>query len=193
MLLLAKTVTEPEGAIALTGPIITGYVAVGSNIDPEANIPRALKSLSRLVKITGLSTFYRTPAIDRPDQPNYLNGVVRIESDRIARAIKFDVLRKIEKELGRKRKPDKFAPRRIDLDLVLWGDEIIDTPELQIPDPHIRQRLFVAMPLYELDPNLVLPGAHETIESVIEQMKWASPQPAANFTARLKTIFKAGE
>ena len=171
----------------------TGYIAVGSNIDPETNILVALEALAARARITGISIFYRTPAIDRSDQADYLNGVVRVESNTTAREFKFDVLRVIEKSLGRTRRADKSAPRAIDLDLVLWGNETIDAPGLRIPDPDIRQRPFVAIPLHELDPDLVLSDTQEDIASVIAGMDTTGLQSEPEFTTKLRTRLKAEE
>jgi 2-amino-4-hydroxy-6-hydroxymethyldihydropteridine diphosphokinase len=142
---------------------VVAYVAVGSNIRPETNIPAALDKLLRAVRVTAISSFYRTPALDRPGDPDFLNGVWQIETDVAARALKFDVLRRIEKELGRKRSTDKYAPRTIDLDLIVYGDAAIAEPRLRVPDPDIRSRAFVALPLLELSPELVLADTEERL------------------------------
>ncbi len=79
------------------------YIAVGSNIEPEENIPKALRMLARQVCITGVSTFYRTPAVDSLSSPDFINGVVRAETEIPPRELKFGVLRPIESALGRRR------------------------------------------------------------------------------------------
>lgn len=137
--------------------LIQAFVGVGSNIEPRRNIQAALVRLARRVRVTGVSTFYRTPALDRPDQPAFLNGVWRIETDLAPRALKLDVLRGIERSLGRVRTADRYAPRTIDLDLLLYGDLTVDEPDLRIPDPDIRKRPFIVVPLLELAPDLVMP------------------------------------
>lgn len=121
------------------------FIAIGSNIEPEKNVRNAVKLLSRQFPITGVSTFYRTPAEGRPEQPPFYNGVVEIETDLPADDLKRQ-LRKIENVLGRKRTEDEFASRTIDLDIISPGE---------------AQRPFVAIPLHELAPDLV----GETIEA----------------------------
>ena len=132
------------------------YVAVGSNVRPERNVPAALRLLARKVEVLAVSTFYRTAPLSRPDQPYFLNGVLAVRTAGGSRMLKFDVLRPIEAELGRRRAADRDAARTIDLDVVLYGDRVVDEPDLKIPAPDI-DRPFVAVPLLELAPDLVLP------------------------------------
>ena len=142
------------------------YISVGSNIDPEMNIPRALEELKRYVHVKATSTFYRTMPIGRPEQQFFLNGVWLIETDKTPQELKFAILRNIEQELGRIRTQDKYAARTIDLDIALYGDRVIKEDELVIPDPDIRERSFIAIPLMELNPSLVLPDTGEIISSL---------------------------
>jgi len=123
------------------------FIAVGSNIEPEKNIRNALKLLARQFSVAGISTFYRTPAEGRPEQPPFVNGVVEIETD-LHPADLQELLRRIETKLGRKRTADKFASRTIDLDIV--SDEEMGRP-------------FVAVPLGELAPDLA-PEAIQTAD-----------------------------
>lgn len=145
---------------------IVAYVAVGSNIQPEANIPAALDKLRRAARVTASSTFYRTAALDRPGDPDFLNGVWQIETDLSPHALKFDVLRRIEEELGRKRSADKYAPRTIDLDLIVYDNAAIAEPDLRVPDPDIRTRPFIALPLLELSPEVVLADTGERLAAL---------------------------
>jgi 2-amino-4-hydroxy-6-hydroxymethyldihydropteridine diphosphokinase len=133
------------------------FIAVGSNIDPSKNIAVSLLELKNLVQILAISNFYRTAAVDRPYQPDFLNGVIKIQTALDPRKLKFDILRKTEDQFGRLRSADKFAARTIDLDVILYGDLIIDEPGLILPDPAIRRYPFVAIPLLELAPGLILP------------------------------------
>ena len=142
------------------------YISVGSNIEPEKNIPKALEKLKKYVRVVATSTFFRTMPIGRPEQGFFLNGVWLIETDKSPRELKFGVLRSIEAELGRIRTQDKYAARTIDLDIALYGDEVINEPELVIPDPDIQKRRFIAIPLLELNPSLVLPDTGEQISSL---------------------------
>ncbi len=148
------------------GETVEAYVAVGSNIDPRQNVIAAAEMLARQMPLTGVSTFWRTEAIGpdgQPDgQPEYINGVLRAKASCNARAMKYNILREIERMLGRKRSAGRFAPRPIDLDLILFGQEIIDEPDLRIPASEI-ERPFVAAGLLELDSRLVLPHTRQVL------------------------------
>lgn len=132
------------------------YISVGSNIDPEESITAALALLGRQIPVTRVSTFYRTKAIgDSGDsaQPDFLNGVWEVRTEREPRWIKYDVLLPIETACGRRRTADKFAPRTIDLDLVLYGDAEINESDMTIPHCDLI-RPFVCGPLLELVQGL---------------------------------------
>lgn len=130
------------------------YISIGSNIDPEHNIPSALKMLGEAVRIVAISTFYKTQPVGSLDSPEFYNGVVAVDTDLSPRELKFEVLRRTEEALGRVRCEDKFAPRTIDLDILIYGEVAINEPDLVIPDPDIAARPFLAVPLMELDPGL---------------------------------------
>jgi 2-amino-4-hydroxy-6-hydroxymethyldihydropteridine diphosphokinase len=134
------------------------FIAVGSNIEPARNVREALRRLALDEVIAGISTVYRTPAEGRPGQPKYYNCVVEIETATAPRDLKFRVLRRIEKELGRERTADKDAPRTIDLDLIWYGEVVMKAAHLVLPDPQIARRPFLAVPLCQLAPGLVIPG-----------------------------------
>jgi 2-amino-4-hydroxy-6-hydroxymethyldihydropteridine diphosphokinase len=133
------------------------YIAVGSNIKPKDNIINALVALKTYVTITVISNFYKTSPVGGLNQPDFLNGVVKIRAQRSPRELKFDILRKIEEKLGRVRSEDKNAARTIDLDLILYGKKVIDEPGLCLPDPAIRLYPFIAIPLLEIARELILP------------------------------------
>jgi 2-amino-4-hydroxy-6-hydroxymethyldihydropteridine diphosphokinase len=162
--------TETPPINTLDRGAVDAFVAIGSNINPEENITRALTALKTHASITAVSTFYRTAAVDRPDQPDFANGVIKIRTARPPREVKFDVLRKIEDQLGRVRSADKHAARPIDLDLILYGAMVIDKPDLHLPDPTVRIYPFVAVPLLELACDLVLPDTRTPLsdESILQ-------------------------
>lgn len=141
------------------------YVAVGSNIDPQSRIPACLDRLAghESLHIVEISSFYESPAEGRPDQSNYRNGIVALTTPLEPADLKFKVLRHIEEAEGRVRTEDKFAPRTIDLDIVLFGDRVIDDPDLKLPDPAIWQYPFVTIPLLEIAPDLLIPGTQERL------------------------------
>jgi len=134
------------------------YIGVGSNIEPERNLFQALDLLRQRIRIEALSTCYRSPALERLEQADYINCVWRGVTDLDAAAVKFSVLREIESAQGRIRTADAYAAREIDLDLLLYGLHCIHSSCLTVPDPDIMRRAFIALPLLELAPEITLPG-----------------------------------
>lgn len=165
---------------------VTTYLAVGANIEPEKNIPRALALLQEKVRVTGSSTFYRTAPLGRPEQEDFLNGVWRIETELSAPDLKDQVLRKIEAELGRERTDDACAPRPIDLDILLHGGEEIDAGGLRLPAPEIRERIFVAAPLLELAGDIRLPGGIESLAALVDAGEAGKLEAAEGITMVLQ-------
>jgi dihydroneopterin aldolase/2-amino-4-hydroxy-6-hydroxymethyldihydropteridine diphosphokinase len=145
---------------------VIAFIAVGSNIEPEKNIAMALDKLSCHVEVQAISTFYRTKPLGKENQPRFYNGVWQIQTQVQPRELKFNILRRIEDELGRVRTTDRYAPRPIDLDLILYGDTMIDETDLHIPDVDITARSFVAVPLVELAPDLIISGFQERLSAL---------------------------
>lgn len=162
------------------------YVSVGANIDPETNIRRGLALLMERVPITVVSMFYRTPAIDRPAQAEYLNGVVALDTRIDAAELKFKYLRAVEQAVGRVRTADAYAARPLDLDILLYGNDIICDNGLVVPDPDIIHRPFLCAGLLNLEPALRLPGATLDLAQQIEPDAIAALQQDAGFTRALK-------
>ena len=162
------------------------FLSIGSNINPSENIRRALEFLCRHVRVVGISTVYLTPAEGRPEQPSYYNCVVEVETQMPPIQLKYSVLRTIEESLGRKRTADKFAPRTIDLDLILYDDLIMENADLTLPDSQIERRAFVALPLLELSPGLRLPGSGLTISEIAASLQQGSMKPLKDYTDVLR-------
>lgn len=137
-------------------PVIA-YIAVGSNILPGENVPAAVALLARKFELMSISNFYRTKALHRSEQADYRNGVVAVRTALGPVEVRDKVLRPIEAQLNRTRSPDKYAARTVDLDLILYGDKVAREEGLILPDPGLRERSFIAVPLLELAPDLVLP------------------------------------
>jgi len=165
------------------------YISVGANLNPERNIIRALARLDSIHRLTGVSVFYRTKAIDRPEQPDYLNGVVSIHYSGVLRSLKFNVLRRIEELLGRERSKDAFAARPIDLDIILCGDLFLREPGLIIPDPDIRERPFLVGALLDLDPEITLPDNRGPLKGMAASPEIRELQVARSFSATIKERF----
>jgi 2-amino-4-hydroxy-6-hydroxymethyldihydropteridine diphosphokinase len=167
---------------------VGAFIGVGSNIEPELNITDALARLSKYVDITGISSFYKTAPLLRENQNDYLNGVWQISTSMSPRELKFGVLRTIEKELQRNRESDKYASRTIDLDLLLYGDVVIQEDDITIPDPDICKRSFIAFPLSELNPDLVMPDTKKPLIDILNALSKDNMIPDTAFTESLRGI-----
>ncbi|HEO72289.1 MAG TPA: 2-amino-4-hydroxy-6-hydroxymethyldihydropteridine diphosphokinase [Candidatus Hydrogenedentes bacterium] len=159
------------------------FISIGSNIDPEAHISKALEQIAHRLDLTALSTFYWSEPIGRPEQPRFLNGVAAVRVALTPRELKFGVLRPIEGDLGRIRTEDGYAPRVIDLDILLYGEAVIDEPGLRIPDPDIRSRPFLAAPLLDLAPGLLMPDHGEPLSAIVEALDQGNLIPATRPSA----------
>ena len=162
------------------------FISVGSNLDPENNVLATLRLLQQHVSVTAVSTLYRTPAWERPEQPDFINGVVEATTDHPPHILKWQVLRAIETALGRERSEDKDAPRPIDLDLLLYGNVQLIMDDLRLPDLELIRRPFLLYPLYELAPDLVLPDSGEPLAQVIARVPQEMMQPLVEYTERVR-------
>ena len=144
----------------------TAYVALGSNLgDKEANLRRALELLiERGVEIVKTSTFISTEPYGVTDQPQFLNGVCAVRTSLEPLELLHTLL-DIEQEMGRVRLRH-WGERNIDLDLLLYEDVVMDTPELKLPHPDMQNRDFVLLPLAEIAPELVHPILQKSIEEL---------------------------
>jgi len=135
------------------------WIGIGANLgDARANVYEALERLADMhgVRVTDVSPVYRTAPIDSSGD-DYINAVVAVETRLDAHAL-LRALLAIEQDLGRER-PYRNAPRTLDLDLLLYGDEVInDAPTLIVPHPRMHERAFVLVPLADIKPDLVIPG-----------------------------------
>lgn len=162
------------------------FIGIGSNIEPEKNVRAAVRSLAQQTHVAGISMVYCTDALDRPEQPHYFNCVVEIETAIPYAEVKHGILRPIENSLGRKRSEDQYAPRTIDLDLILYGDLVVDGEDVKLPDPEILERPFLALPLFELAPDLVLAGYNLRIGEIAARLPRDGMRPLENFTRLLR-------
>lgn len=139
--------------------MITAYIAVGSNLgDPVAQAKNAIDALKILPKsrVTGISSLYSSQPMGPQNQPDYINAVVEIQTELAPLAL-LDATQAIEQQQGRVRKADRWGPRTLDLDILLYGDHILNEPRLTVPHYGMKVREFVLYPLAEIAPNLVLP------------------------------------
>ena len=135
------------------------YVGLGANLGPrEVTLLRAVDLLAAAdgVEIVSVSQLRETDPVGVVDQPPFLNGAVAIDTTLAPREL-LDVLLETERALGRVR-AEPWGPRTIDLDLLVYGDEVVDEPGLRVPHPRLGERRFALEPLADLDPALEIPG-----------------------------------
>jgi 2-amino-4-hydroxy-6-hydroxymethyldihydropteridine diphosphokinase len=143
--------------------VTKAYVGLGANLGPrEVTLLRAVDLLSAQpgLEVLAVSALRETAPIGDVDQPEFLNGAVALETTLSAREL-MEVLLRVEQELGRVRDGRRWGPRTIDLDLLLYGDRVVDEAGLTVPHPRLHERRFALEPLAELDPDLVVPGRGE--------------------------------
>jgi len=139
--------------------VIAAYVGIGSNQgDARAHVLAAFDELARLpdTRLAARSSLYRSAPVDAPGQPDYVNAVAALDTE-LSAAQLLDALQGIERRHGRER-PYPNAPRTLDLDLLTYGEMVLDSPLLTLPHPRMHQRAFVLQPLVEIDPRAEIPG-----------------------------------
>ena len=142
------------------------FVTMGSNIAGEANMREAVRRLALRTHVLGVSHVYQTKPVGNPDQPDFLNAAVLLETDLSPSELKSRVLQVIEQELGRLRSSDKNGPRTIDLDIVLFGEQVLNVGPRHIPDPDILRYAHVAVPLADLAPDHRHPETGQTLQEI---------------------------
>jgi 2-amino-4-hydroxy-6-hydroxymethyldihydropteridine diphosphokinase len=149
------------------------FVGLGSNLGEREVTLRAAVGRLRLLESTevrAVSRFRNTDPVGDMDQPRFLNGAVELETDLSARELLKSLL-ELEKAFGRDRTAARpHGPRTLDLDLLLYGDETIAEPGLEVPHPRLHERVFVLEPLAELDPALEVPG-HGPVQALLAKLQ----------------------
>ena len=144
----------------------TAYLSLGSNLgDRAANLRAAVAQLDVAGRLLAVSSLYETQPVDVPDQPWFLNCVAAIETDKTPRELLQLALR-VEASMGRLRMTEK-GPRKIDIDVVLFGDYVLDEPGLKIPHPAMHRRRFVLEPLVEIAPEARQPELGKTARELL--------------------------
>ena len=151
-------------------------IALGSNLeskngDREANLQEAVRRLAALGRVTAVSSFYDTAPVGYLEQPNFLNGAVLLETELEPVGL-LEGLLEIERAMGRDRSATVAkGPRVIDLDLLLVGQTVLETAELTVPHPALRERRFVLEPLREIAPEMVDPVTGRTVGELFEALR----------------------
>ncbi len=143
------------------------YISLGSNIDPGVHLLEAVRRLGRLCRVVAVSPVYETTAVGDPSQPNFLNAAVIVETHLPAEQLKDKVLDPIEQALGRRRTTNPNDARTIDLDLVLFNQDVLEIGKRQVPDPDIARYAHVVRPLADIAPDYVYPLTGQTLAQMV--------------------------
>ncbi|GLZ97287.1 2-amino-4-hydroxy-6-hydroxymethyldihydropteridine diphosphokinase [Klebsiella quasipneumoniae] len=152
------------------------YIALGSNlVSPLAQVQAAIHALGEIPhsRVVNVSSFYRTPPLGPQDQPDYLNAAVALETTLSPEAL-LDHTQRIELQQGRVRKAERWGPRTLDLDIMLFGDAVINSERLTVPHYDMRNRGFMLWPLFEIAPDLHFPDGM-ALRAVLDDLGAAKP------------------
>ena len=159
------------------------YLSLGSNVgDRQANLKEAIHRLGSLGEVAAVSSFYETEPVEFAAQPWFLNCAVRLNTEKMPRQLLRGVL-DIEQKMGRRREQKK-GPRIIDVDIVLFGNSIIETKGLTIPHAAMLERRFVLEPLAEIAPEVRHPGLKRTMRELRDQL------PAGQIVRKTSVVSK---
>ncbi len=146
------------------------FFSLGSNIQPELNLPLAVRKLAERGRITAVSSVWETSPVGYLNQNSFLNAAVLLITQLSASVICNDLIPRIENELNRVRDPsNKNGPRTIDIDLTLFNSEVLKVNHHQIPDPDLLSRGFVAITVAELDPDFIHPIEMRKLKSIASE------------------------
>ena len=145
------------------------YLSLGSNVgDREANLRQAIARVGEIARVTSVSSFYETEPVEFTDQPWFLNCAVAIEVDTTPMQLLCELLR-LEQAMGRRRVQNK-GPRMIDIDILLYDDVVVKTPDLTIPHPAMHRRRFVLEPLAEIAPEAKHPVFNKNVQELLDDL-----------------------
>ncbi|MBD3335442.1 MAG: 2-amino-4-hydroxy-6-hydroxymethyldihydropteridine diphosphokinase [Candidatus Eisenbacteria bacterium] len=146
------------------------FISLGSNVEPERNLPRAVRALAAIGTVTAVSRVYQSAAVGSPGQPDFLNAGVLMPVAMPPLELRRR-LRALERRLGRRRPAAPYAPRTCDLDLCLLGHRIVETETWRLPDPDILSRTYLAVTLAELAPCFRHPVTGEELQEIARRLK----------------------
>lgn len=155
--------------LELTPPSHLAYFVLGSNVEPERNLPAAVALLGELGHIEAVSPVYESPAVEVGKQPPYLNAAVCVATDSTPAQIFDDFVAFVERELGERSRAERRGqrlPRRIDVDLALYDDKAVDVGEHALPAPDILTRPYFAVPLADIAPETTHPTDGRTLAEI---------------------------
>jgi len=145
------------------------FIGLGSNLgDRESNLRRALELLEQRMKLLKVSSLYESEPMYKKDQPWFVNCVAKFETYLTPKEL-LEYLHEVEKKLGRE-KNVRYGPRSIDLDILFYGDEIVEKNDLKIPHPKVQERRFVLVPLEELDPDYIHPIYRSSVTTLLANL-----------------------
>ena len=150
-------------------PINLAYLSLGSNIEPEHNLPEAVTKLNRFGRVKAASSVWQTAAVGYTQQPDFLNAAVLLETELSATVLRQRAITQIENSLGRVRTKNKNGPRPIDIDIMLFNHDVLTIGNRRIPDPELLERSFVAIPMAEIAPDYVHPEIKVTLAEIARQ------------------------
>lgn len=145
------------------------YLLIGSNIEPEKNLPEAVKLLARFGRIMEHSSVWQSAAVGFTEQPDFLNATVLLETDLSPKMLRLEAIQKVEEALGRIRTANKNGPRTVDIDIILFNQDVLKLGNRLIPDPELLEQPYIAIPMAEIAPDYVHPEVHKTLKEIARQ------------------------
>lgn len=142
------------------------YLSLGSNIEPEKNLPAAVRELGRFGRVLRVSRVWQSLPVGGPGQPDYLNAALLLETELSAGDLKAKAIATVEANLGRIRGDNRNGPRTIDIDIMLFDREQLQLGERSIPDREVLERPFVAIPLAEISPGYIHPVTGDSLAEI---------------------------
>jgi 2-amino-4-hydroxy-6-hydroxymethyldihydropteridine diphosphokinase len=149
---------------------VEAIVGLGSNVAPERHLPEALRLLAAAADVVRVSAAWATAPVGPPGQLPFVNAAVLLRTSLSPRRLKHELLRGVERRLGRTRAGDRFAPRPIDLDLVAYGEGPIRLDGHEIPDADLLGHAHVALPASEVAPGWRHPGTGEALSAIAARL-----------------------
>jgi 2-amino-4-hydroxy-6-hydroxymethyldihydropteridine diphosphokinase len=169
--------------------LVDAVVGLGSNLEPEHNLPAAIRLLAERTRVAEVSSAWSTTPVGPAGQLPFVNAAVRLRTALSPGKLKHELLRDVERRLGRVRTADRFAPRPIDLDLVIYGGQSVSLDGQEIPELDLVSQVHVALPASEVAPHWLHPASGETLLSIADRL--VRELPAERRPRRLPLLLTA--